>query len=188
MTTDQAKQDLRELIEERVAAVARRDAEALAAHQAADVLAFNVLPPLRLRGADQVAPQTRAWFDAYASGPGYEVRDLQVDADGDLGYCAFLYHVTGRLQAGMDVSMGTRHARVPPARRAVGGRPRPRVDSVGPGDRSGSGRPRSRRVTTRSAPCHRPNRQVAAETHRTGTHARPAGWARAGTTRGPALS
>ncbi|MFI7074779.1 YybH family protein [Micromonospora sediminicola] len=108
MTADQAKQDLRELIEERVAAVARRDAEALAAHQAADVLAFNVLPPLRLRGADQVAPQTRAWFDAYASGPGYEVRDLQVDADGDLGYCAFLYHVTGRLQAGMDVSMWVR--------------------------------------------------------------------------------
>ncbi|PGH45878.1 DUF4440 domain-containing protein [Micromonospora sp. WMMA1996] len=108
MTTDQAKQELRELIEERVAAVARRDAETLAAHQAADVLAFNVLPPLRLRGADQVAPQTRAWFDAYADGPGYEVRDLQVDADGDLGYCAFLYHVTGRLRSGMDVSMWVR--------------------------------------------------------------------------------
>ncbi|MEU1846224.1 YybH family protein [Micromonospora sediminicola] len=108
MTTDQAKQELRELIEERVAAVARRDAEALAAHQAADVLAFNVLPPLRLRGADQVAPQTAAWFDAYADGPGYDIRDLQVDADGGLGYCAFLYHVTGTLRSGADVSMWVR--------------------------------------------------------------------------------
>ncbi|GAA3763991.1 YybH family protein [Micromonospora maritima] len=108
MTTDQAKQELRELIDKRVAAVARRDAGALAAHQAADVLAFNVLPPLRLRGADQMAPQTEAWFDAYADGPGYEVRDLHVDADGDLGYCAFLYHVTGTLRSGTDVSMWVR--------------------------------------------------------------------------------
>ena len=108
MTTDNAKQELRDLIEERVTAVARRDVEALAAQQAADVLAFNVLPPLRLQGAEQVAPQTRAWFDGYARGPGYEVRDLVVDADGDLGYCAFLYHVTGTLQTGKEVSMWVR--------------------------------------------------------------------------------
>ncbi|MFF5174740.1 YybH family protein [Micromonospora sp. NPDC000089] len=108
MSSDSAKQELRELIEERVAAVARRDAAALAARQADDVLAFNVLPPLQLRGADQVAPQTEAWFDSYASGPGYEIRDLHVDADGDLGYCAFLYHVTGRLRSGDEVSMWVR--------------------------------------------------------------------------------
>jgi uncharacterized protein (TIGR02246 family) len=107
MTTDAAKQEVRDLIDERVAAVARRDAEALAGQQAGDVLAFNVLPPLRLHGADQVAPQIEAWFDAYARGPGYEVRDLRVDADGDLGYCAFLYHVTGSLQSG-EVSMWVR--------------------------------------------------------------------------------
>lgn len=108
MTTDGAKQELRDLIEERVAAVARRDAEALAAQQAGDVLAFNVLPPLRLQGADKVASQTEAWFDGYARGPGYEVRDLYIDADGDLGYCAFLYHVTGRLQSDEEVSMWVR--------------------------------------------------------------------------------
>ncbi|SCG72460.1 YybH family protein [Micromonospora humi] len=108
MTTDGAARELRDLIEARVAAVARRDAGALAAQQAGDVLAFNVLPPLRLRGADEVAPQTEAWFDAYADGPGYEVRELHVDADGDLGYCAFLYHVTGRLKSGADVSMWVR--------------------------------------------------------------------------------
>jgi uncharacterized protein (TIGR02246 family) len=108
MTTDDAKQELRDLIEERVAAVARRDAEALAAQQAGDVLAFNVLPPLRLQGADRVASQAEAWFDGYARGPGYEVRDLHIDADGDLGYCAFLYHVTGRLQSDEEVSMWVR--------------------------------------------------------------------------------
>lgn len=44
MATDDSKQELRDLIDGRVAAVASRDAEALAAQQAADVLAFNVLP------------------------------------------------------------------------------------------------------------------------------------------------
>jgi uncharacterized protein (TIGR02246 family) len=103
-----AHEELWSLIEERVAAVASRDADVLAARQAADVLAFNVLPPLRLVGAAEVAPQTQAWFDGYARGPGYEVRDLQVDADGDLGYCAFLYHVTGVLHSGDRVSMWVR--------------------------------------------------------------------------------
>jgi uncharacterized protein (TIGR02246 family) len=108
MTDDDAVRQLRSLIDDRVAAIARRDAEALANVQADDVLACNLMPPLRIRGADGVAGQLGRWFDGYADGPGYEVRDLQVDAEGDLGYCAFLYHVTGTLHSGDEVSMWVR--------------------------------------------------------------------------------
>ncbi|GAA2069561.1 hypothetical protein FVP77_06735 [Microbacterium hatanonis] len=95
MTDGTAAQQLRTLIKQRVQAIAARDAQYLADVQADDVLAYKVLPPLRLRGSNQVAEQTRAWFDGYAHGPGYEVHDLQIEVDGNVGSTAFLYHVTG---------------------------------------------------------------------------------------------
>jgi ketosteroid isomerase-like protein len=61
-----AEQELRELVEERVAAVAAKDPEPLAARLHPDLIQFNAVPPLQMRGSDPVSDQTRAWFDAYA--------------------------------------------------------------------------------------------------------------------------
>jgi ketosteroid isomerase-like protein len=105
---ESAVRELRGLIEERVAAIAARDAGPLTARQYRDVLAFNVLPPLKLTGRSAVDEQMQTWFDAYRDGPHYEVHDLQVDAESNLGYCAFIYHVSGTLNDGTDVSMAVR--------------------------------------------------------------------------------
>jgi uncharacterized protein (TIGR02246 family) len=99
---------LRAIVDERVAAVAARNAKPLAARQHPDIVMYNVLPPLRSRGNAAVEDATRAWFDAYASDIGYEVRELTVTVDGDVGFCSFLYHVTGTLKAGGDVDMWVR--------------------------------------------------------------------------------
>lgn len=98
-----AEQQLRDVVEERVAAVRAKDPVPLADRQDPDVITFNVLPPLHSRGSAAIADQTRAWFDLYACDIGYEVHDLDVTADGDVGFCSFLYHVSGTLNAG-DVS------------------------------------------------------------------------------------
>jgi uncharacterized protein (TIGR02246 family) len=103
-----AEQELRELVEERVAAVQAKDPAPLAARFDADVISFNVLPPLQSRGSAAVADQTQRWFDGYATEIGYEVRDLHVTADGDVGFCSFLYHVSGTLAAGDEVDMWVR--------------------------------------------------------------------------------
>ena len=103
-----AEQELRELVEERVAAVRAKDPRPLAERQDPDLVIFDVLPPLRSRGGDAVAEKTRAWFDSYAGDIGYEVRDLRVSADGDVGFCSFLYHVSGTLVGGGDVDMWVR--------------------------------------------------------------------------------
>lgn len=103
-----AEEELRQVVLERVAAVGAKDPAALAARQAPDVVAFDVLPPLHSRGSDAVAEKTRAWFDAYASDIGYDVHDLHVAADGDVGFCSFLYHVSGTLAAGGEVDMWVR--------------------------------------------------------------------------------
>lgn len=108
MTDPTAVKALEGLIDERVAAIADRDGKRLMARHHTDVLAFNVLPPLRLTGTAAIEEQMHAWFDAYRDGPRYRVHDLHVDAERDLGYCAFIYHVSGTLADGNDVSMAVR--------------------------------------------------------------------------------
>jgi uncharacterized protein (TIGR02246 family) len=102
------EQELRELVEERVAAVRTKDPAPLADRTHPDIITFNVLPPLRARGSAAVLEQAQAWFDGYASDIGYEVSDLHVTADGDIGFCSFLYHVSGTLTAGDQVDMWVR--------------------------------------------------------------------------------
>lgn len=102
------EEELRQVVLERVAAVKAKDPVPLAARQADDMIAFDVLPPLRSRGSEATAAKTRAWFDAYASDIGYEVRDLHVVADRDVGFCSFLYRVTGTLVDGGEVDMWVR--------------------------------------------------------------------------------
>lgn len=106
--TGNAEQELRDLVAERVAAVHRKDPVPLAARQAEDVIAFNVLPPLQLRGNADVEAQTQTWFDSYPGGIGYDVHDLHVTVDGDVGFCSFLYHVSGTLADGNQVDMWVR--------------------------------------------------------------------------------
>lgn len=104
----EAEDELRELVAERVAAVHAKDAATLAARQAGDLVAYDVLPPLQSRGGAAVEEKTRAWFAGYATDIGYEVRDLHVTADGDVGFCAFVYRVSGTLRAGGEVGMWVR--------------------------------------------------------------------------------
>jgi uncharacterized protein (TIGR02246 family) len=100
--------ELHDLIDERVKAVAARDGKTLGARQHPGVLAYGVLGALSSVGSDAVDEQMNAWFDGYRDGPRYTVHDLHVDADGALGYCAFVYHVAGKLNDGTEVSMAVR--------------------------------------------------------------------------------
>ena len=103
-----AEDELRALVEERVRGVRERDADTLAGRIDDDVLTFDVLPPLRARGSAPSIGHLRDWFDGYDGPIDYTVRELHVEADGDLGTCAFLYHVGGTLRTGAVVDMWVR--------------------------------------------------------------------------------
>jgi uncharacterized protein (TIGR02246 family) len=103
-----AEHELRELVEERVTAVRAKNPAPLADRLHQDVVQFNAVPPLRSRGRGAIAEQTQAWFDSYATEIGYEVQELQATADADLGFCSFLYHVSGTLVGGDEVDMWVR--------------------------------------------------------------------------------
>lgn len=105
---DGVEEELRQVVLERVAAVHAKDPEPLAECQAPDIVTFDVLPPLHSRGSEAVQEKTQAWFDSYADDIGYEVHNLLTAADGDVGFCSFVYHVSGTLVAGDEVDMWVR--------------------------------------------------------------------------------
>ena len=100
--------EIRAVIDERVQAVLKKDLRPLVGRQADDVVTFGVLPPLLSRGATAATETAQAWFDGYASDIGYEVQELVVHASGTVGFCSFVYHVSGTLAAGGEVNMWVR--------------------------------------------------------------------------------
>lgn len=102
------EEEIRAVVAERVAAIHAKDPAALGDRQAEDVVAFDVLPPLNARGKGAVVERTQAWFDGYPDGIGYDVEQLEVTASDDVGFCSFVYHVTGTLASGDEISMWVR--------------------------------------------------------------------------------
>ncbi len=103
-----AERELRELIDERVRAVRERDSATLATRPAEDVVTFDVLAPLNSRGSQATVEHLQAWFDGYDGPIEYSAHDVQVSAQGDLGFCSYLYHVGGTLKTGDQVNMWVR--------------------------------------------------------------------------------
>jgi uncharacterized protein (TIGR02246 family) len=103
-----AERELRDLVDERVRAVRERDSATLAVRPAEDVITFGVLPPLNSRGSQATVEHLRAWFDGYDGPIDYSTHDVQASAQGDLGFCSYLYHVGGTLKTGDQVNMWVR--------------------------------------------------------------------------------
>lgn len=103
-----AEHAIRDLIDERIAAVGRKDPAPLSRRVAGDVVMFDVLPPLMSRGSGAIAEKLRGWFDGYESRIGYSVHELDVRADERLGFASFAYHVSGTLRSGDQVDMWVR--------------------------------------------------------------------------------
>ncbi len=57
-------------------------------------VAYTLAPPLVSRSAGTAGLQS--WFDTWQGPLGYDLRDLAVTVGGDVGFCHFLTHLTGR--------------------------------------------------------------------------------------------
>ncbi len=92
------------LIRERVAdlpnAVHAKDIDRIMSLYAADTVSFDMNPPLRYAGADNKRRAWEAFFAAYTGPIAYEIRELNVTADGELALIHSLNHVKGTLASG----------------------------------------------------------------------------------------
>jgi len=84
---------LRALIERWAQAVRSKDVHGVLAHAAADIVTFDLAPPLASTGPD--AGGLQAWFSTWQGPLGYEIHDLRITAGGDVAFCHFLTRLSG---------------------------------------------------------------------------------------------
>jgi ketosteroid isomerase-like protein len=103
-----AKSAIRERVEDLAKAVGAKDIDRVMAFYAPDVVSFDIGPPLRYGGLDR---KRRAWQDVFATYPGpfsYEIRELDVAADGALAFVHGVNRVKGTLANGHVTDMWVR--------------------------------------------------------------------------------
>jgi uncharacterized protein (TIGR02246 family) len=107
-TDARGEAEIRDLIERRAAATRSKDVDGATGFFADDVLTFDVVNPLQRVGVDGVRPRTEEWFASFIGPIGYDLRDLQVAASGDVGFAHCLYRVSGTLTSGDELGMWNR--------------------------------------------------------------------------------
>lgn len=88
------------------AAAYGKNAAAMARHYAPDAVIADLAPPLVSCGFDIAKAQ--AWLDDWDGPVEIEVRDLVVEADGDLGLCHGLQYVRARTLRGEEAAWWSR--------------------------------------------------------------------------------
>jgi ketosteroid isomerase-like protein len=88
------EQEIRELVLARAAAVGAKDARAMVARHAPDLVAYTLAPPLRQPPTGREAEQAETWLATFHGPMSMEIRDLEVAASGDVAYCTSLNCLT----------------------------------------------------------------------------------------------
>ena len=101
-----SKAEIRALIEERATALRRKDARGFVARQAADYGLYTLYSMGSPLAADQAAVEdVDAWFASWDGAIGYELRDLDIAAGGDVGFCHGLARMSGTKTDGEAVDL-----------------------------------------------------------------------------------
>ena len=93
VTVGQDEASIRELVAARTAALRAKDPVALVETYTKGAVLYTLAPPLGSVGADEDG--YRQWFGTFDGVLDYEVRNLEVEVSGDLGFC----HSVNRLSA-----------------------------------------------------------------------------------------
>jgi uncharacterized protein (TIGR02246 family) len=95
MTWTDAETQIRELIEDWANAARAKNVDAIFAHYAPDILAFDAIGQLQFKGADACR---KHWDACMSMCPGqmvFEVHDLEIEAQGDLAFGHYLSRCGG---------------------------------------------------------------------------------------------
>ncbi len=92
--------DIRRRINELATALRAHDLDAVMAVYTADVVSFDIEPPLRHAGAEAKRKNWERVFAAYERPLGYEICDLAVTAGEDVAFAHSLNRLSGTLKTG----------------------------------------------------------------------------------------
>jgi len=92
--------DIHLRIDTLVEAIRNKNLDQLMSHYAADVVVYDVKPPLDMRGIAAYRKSFEKWFASMAGRINYEMLDLHVSANDTHAFCHCLSHVTGARTGG----------------------------------------------------------------------------------------
>src|SRR6266436_4829704 len=95
-----AAQEIRGWLDRWMKAFKEKDADAVMALYADDVIAYDVVPPLQYVGKAAYRADYQQFFSQYEDNLNVDIRDLHVGATGDLGYATGLELISGTLKHG----------------------------------------------------------------------------------------
>lgn len=102
------EREIEAFLKDRSEAIRTKDIDLLMVHYSADVIYYDVVPPLRYVGSEALRKRFLEWFGSYATEVGQEIRDLKVWADGDIAIAAMLIQSSGTLRSGQKIGAWAR--------------------------------------------------------------------------------
>ena len=100
---------IRELIRNRIEAMRRKDAAAAIESLDDDIVAFELLGPLRVASAQaRDVAAFQSWLDSWEGPVDTEIRDLQVHVAGAVAFCHSLMRLRGQRPGGAHVDFWMR--------------------------------------------------------------------------------
>ncbi|MEU1728571.1 nuclear transport factor 2 family protein [Nonomuraea sp. NPDC005692] len=100
--------EIRALLEVRAEACQVKDVDRLLRLYAPDVVYYDVVPPMRFAGLDEVRGNFVRWFDEYDGPIALETRELVVAAGGEAAFAHMLHLDSGRRGNGLRTSIWVR--------------------------------------------------------------------------------
>ena len=99
---------IRRLIDTWAEAIRAKDVDAVMSHFAADIVTFDLAPPLQSTGADPLRQSLEAWFPTFRGPVGYEVHDLSITTGDELAFCRSLNRISGTRTDGEETDVWVR--------------------------------------------------------------------------------
>lgn len=103
-----SESEIRALLENRVEASQVKDVDRLMELYAPDVVYYDVVPPMRFAGLDEVRRNFVRWFDEYDGPIELETRELTVGAGVDVAFAHMLHMDSGKRKNGLQTSIWVR--------------------------------------------------------------------------------
>jgi ketosteroid isomerase-like protein len=85
-----------------------KDLDRLMSHYSADIIYFDLVPPLQYVGSSALRDRFMEWFDSYEGEIGQEIHDLHILLSGDIAVTSMLIRSGGTLKSGREVELWVR--------------------------------------------------------------------------------
>jgi uncharacterized protein (TIGR02246 family) len=99
---------IRALIDGWAKAISAKDINGVMANYAADIVTFDLAPPLEYTGTDALKKSLQEWFSTFRGPVGYEIRDLCITTGDDVAFCRSLNRISGARTDGEETNVWVR--------------------------------------------------------------------------------